>query len=261
MVQTVYSPLRSWLGGKYRLAKTIIPLIPAHRCYIEPFAGAAWVLFRKEPSKVEVLNDINGDIVNLYRCVKHHHPEIIRQMSYMLPSRAEFERLKRLDATSMTDIERAVRFLYCHRLSFGGKIIEQTMPVRSSSPIRLNASKIAKELEDSYKRLQGVLIENLNYSDLIRRYDKEGSFFYIDPPYWNCEDFYGKGIFVKDDFYQLAEQLQTIKGKFILSLNDVPAIREIFAAFNFKEVKFRYSGYQSITAKELLISNFVLPNQ
>lgn len=82
------SPLRGWLGGKYRLAGTIIPLIPSdHTCYAEVFGGAAWVLFKKPPSKVEAINDINADVINLYRCVQNHLPELLRQAEYLLPSR------------------------------------------------------------------------------------------------------------------------------------------------------------------------------
>lgn len=117
------SPLRGWLGGKYRLAGTIIPLIPSdHTCYAEVFGGAAWVLFKKPPSKVEAINDINADVINLYRCVQNHLPELLRQAEYLLPSRDEYCRLQHCNPTTLTDIQRAVRFLYLHRMGFGGKV-------------------------------------------------------------------------------------------------------------------------------------------
>lgn len=233
------SPLRGWLGGKYRLAGTIIPLIPSdHTCYAEVFGGAAWVLFKKPPSKVEAINDINADVINLYRCVQNHLPELLRQAEYLLPSRDEYCRLQHCNPATLTDIQRAVRFLYLHRMGFGGKV--------------------AEELQHSHRRLQGVMLERLNYDDFIARYDKPGTFFYIDPPYWDCETMYGKGIFAKADFDRLAEQLRHIKGRFLLSINDVPPIREIFTGFQFKEVSLRYSINKEVTteADELLIANY-----
>ena len=82
----------SWMGGKSRLADTIIPLIPAHRCYVEVFAGAAWLLFKKPESKVEVINDINLDLVTLYRVVQNHLDEFVRYLRWILVSCEEFAR-------------------------------------------------------------------------------------------------------------------------------------------------------------------------
>jgi DNA adenine methylase len=105
------SPL-AWVGGKSKLTSTIIPLIPAHQCYVEVFAGAAWVLFRKEPSKVEVINDINGDLITLYRVIQNHLEEFVRYFKWSLVSREEFDRLQRVDESTLTDIQRAARFYY-----------------------------------------------------------------------------------------------------------------------------------------------------
>lgn len=253
------SPLRGWLGGKYRLAGTIIPLIPSdHTCYAEVFGGAAWVLFKKPPSKVEAINDINADVINLYRCVQNHLPELLRQAEYLLPSRDEYCRLQHCNPTTLTDIQRAVRFLYLHRMGFGGKVAEFCCAAASTRPPKFRADRLAEELQHSHRRLQGVMLERLNYDDFIARYDKPGTFFYIDPPYWDCETMYGKGIFAKADFERLAKQLRHIKGRFLLSINDVPAIREIFTGFQFKEVSLRYSINKEATteADELLIANY-----
>lgn len=80
-------PIIPWVGGKRRLAKHILPLFPAHECYVEPFAGGAALFFLKTAAEVEVLNDINGDLVNLYRVVKHHLEEFVRQFKWALISR------------------------------------------------------------------------------------------------------------------------------------------------------------------------------
>ena len=103
----------------------------------------------------------------------------------------------------------------------------------------------------------GVYIECLPYQDFITRYDRSDTLFYLDPPYWNCENDYGRGVFSKNDFDELAKLLKRIKGKFIMSINDVPEIRCIFKAFYIKEVQTTYTtGLQpGKKANELLISN------
>ena len=105
-----------------------------------------------------------------------------------------------------------------------------------------------------------MFIENKPYDQVIQRFDKPGTFFYVDPPYWDCEKDYGEGLFSKDDFGRLAALLGAVKGKFILSLNDTPGVRETFADFRIEAVKTRYSisGSSKQEAAEVLISNFKL---
>src|SRR5579871_6540541 len=106
------SPIIPWIGGKRRLANKIIPLFPTHECYVEPFAGAAALYFRKRPALVEVLNDINGELINLYRVVKIHLEEFTRQFKWALTSREIFKWLQITPAETLTDIQRAARFYY-----------------------------------------------------------------------------------------------------------------------------------------------------
>ena len=101
------SPLAGWMGGKSRLSKRIVSMLPEHTCYCEPFAGAAWVLFRKPESKVEVINDINREIVTFYRVIQHHLEEFVRYFKWVLVARDEFERLKKVSPDTLTDIKRA----------------------------------------------------------------------------------------------------------------------------------------------------------
>jgi len=159
---------------------------------------------------------------------------------------------------TLTDIQRAVRFMYLHRLAFGGKVADITLAATSTRPPKFNAAKLEAELRESSHRLQGVILERLNYDAFIARYDKPTTFFYIDPPYWDCETMYGKGIFAKADFDALATQLRAIKGKFLLSINDTPEIRAIFAGFEMREVELTYSLCRSggTAARELLIANY-----
>ncbi len=252
------SPLRGWLGGKYQLANRIIDKIPGHKCYVEPFAGAAWVLFKKPPSKVEVLNDINYDVVNLYRCIQHHLDALLDYVAPTLVSRAEFQRLMRTPPDTLTDIQRAARFLYIHRNSFGGKVVNNHFGTSTMQRTKYDVQTIADELMLARERLARCCIENLGYADVINRYDREYTFFYIDPPYYDCEDVYGKGLFGKTDSEHLAEQLANIKGKFLLSLNDRPEVRQIFKGFQIEDEQVRYSvnlGKGNVFG-EALISNY-----
>lgn len=250
-----------YLGGKTKLAKTIIPLFPEHQTYVEVFAGAANIFFKKEPSKVEVINDINIEIVTLYRVAQNHLEEFIRCFKWALVSRDEFKRMLESNPETLTDIQRAVRFYYLQKCSFGGKVVKQTFGYSKMSPPRLNLLRIEEDLSMAHLRLSRTLVECLPYDDILKRYDGQSTLFYLDPPYYDCETDYGKNIFAKDDFAKLAEILKSIKGKFVLSLNDKPAVREMFSDFNMKEAKVRYSvGNISQTGdgifNELIITNY-----
>jgi DNA adenine methylase len=259
MSTTKKSPL-AWLGGKSRLADTIIERFPKHDTYVEVFAGAAWVLFRKPESDVEIINDINKDLVNLYRCVKHHLAELCAQFKWMLVARDEFDRFMQTPAETLTDIQRAARFYYLAKSAFGARIDKPTFGVAATAPSRLNLLRIEEDLSEAHLRLSRVYIENRPYAQIIERFDKAGTLFYLDPPYWGCEGDYGAGLFSRDDFQVLAQQLQGVNGKFILSLNDTPGVREVFKAFHIDGVQTRYSVAAKASGKgkasKVLISNF-----
>lgn len=251
----------SWIGGKSRLAGQIIPLIPEHTCYCEVFAGGAWILFKKQPSRAEVINDINQDLVTLYRVVKHHLDELVRYFRWILVARDEFERFKNENPETLTDIQRAVRFYYLVKTCYGARIHKSTYGTSRSGHPRLNLTRIEEDFSNAHLRLQQVNIERLPYGEFIRRYDGPETFFYIDPPYFDCEDYYGEGIFGKEDFGKLAELLASIKGRFILSINDAPEIRQIFSGFEIKEVPTKYTvggGEKQKAVQELLFANYPL---
>lgn len=252
------APLAGWLGGKCQLSRRIVQSLPEHTCYVEPFAGAAWVLFRKPESKVEVINDINREIVIFYRVIQNHLEEFIRYFKWVLVSRDEFERLKRVNPDTMTDIQRAARLYYLQQMCFGGRLQGASLGYSSVRAPRLNLLRIEEHLSAAHLRLARAYIECLPYADVIKRYDNVGTVFYIDPPYWDCEHFYGKGIFEKADFTTLANQLCSIKGNFVLSLNDTPDIRKIFGMFSFESAQVNYtcSNGKNTKAKELLIRNY-----
>ena len=255
MTNTSYKPpLASWIGGKSKLAKTIVERIPEHTCYCEPFCGAAWVLFSKPPSKVEVINDRSGDVATFFRVLQRHYLPFVEMLRWQVASRREFERLMATDPATLTDLERAARFLYLQRVAFGGKVAGRTFGVRPIHSSRFDVTKVVPILEELHERLAAVTIESLDWADFLPRYDRPGTLFYLDPPYWGCEKEYGEG-FQRADFEQLAEVLKGLQGRFILSINDVPDIRRTFAGFTIKPVSVLYSMPKGSPkrAKELII--------
>ncbi|HZQ01089.1 MAG TPA: DNA adenine methylase [Reyranella sp.] len=253
-------PPAPWIGGKRNLADTIIAEIERlpHDLYAEPFVGMAGVFLRR-PFKAqgEVINDINREVATLFRVLQRHYVAFMDMLRWQLTSRAEFERLKACSADTLTDLERAARFLYLQRTTFGGRVRGQTFGV-TYGPGRFDVTKLVPLLEAVHERLAGVVIECLPWDAFIDRYDRPGTLLYCDPPYWGSEDDYGKQLWSPDDFARLADRLRRVKGNFLVSLNDVPAVREAFKGCRLKPVKTTYSIAKNSgtpqAAKELLIS-------
>jgi DNA adenine methylase len=247
----------SYLGGKSLLAPKIIPHIPKHNCYAEVFAGAAWMLFKKDPSPVEVINDINTDLITLYRVVQNHMEEFCRQFKYQLIAREEYKRKVKENPETLTDIQRAARFYYLLRTTYASKLAFDSFNVNATKPPQINLVRLEEDISAAHLRLSRVWIENMPFQKFIPRFDKPDTFFYIDPPYYNCEDYYGEGVFAKHDFVLLAELLKSVQGKFIVSLNDLPEVRQIFKGFRFVNVDTRYSVSGKVQkVKEVLIMNY-----
>lgn len=256
------SPIAPYIGGKRNLSRRLCALIDSisHTSYAEPFVGMGGIFLRRSRRPAaEAINDISGDVITLFRCLAEHYPYLVDMLRFRISSRAEFDRLLGQDPTRLTDLQRAVRFLYLQKLAFGGKVAGRNFGVSADRPARFDVSKIEPMLADIHDRLQSVVIECLPYADFIRRYDRAGALFYCDPPYWNCERDYGPGVFGRDDFAAMADQLGSIKGKFLISLNDTPGVRETFARFHFASFDTTYSVGKACTpAREVVISNFPL---
>lgn len=260
------TPAAGYLGGKRNLAKRVCAIIQSvdHDGYAEPFVGMGGIFFRRAARpRAEIINDISGDVTTLFRVVRRHYQAFVDEMEWLLASRAEFERLRAIDPAGLTDIERAARFLYLQRLAFGGKVVGRHFGVDSHNPARFNLARLRASLVAIRDRLQPVVIERLPYGDFIRRYDRPGMLFYLDPPYWNCEGDYGPGVFAREDFERLSAQLGQIRGKFILSINDTPGARAVFSSFPMQRVEVTYTVSTAATGKgkkvgELLISNLPL---
>ena len=251
-------PIVPWIGGKRRLAKHILPLFPAHTCYVEPFCGAAALYFLKVPSKTEVINDINGELVNLYRVVKHHLEEFVRQFKWALVSRQIYKWLQDTPEETLTDIQRAARFYYLQKQAFGGKVADHTFGTSTTSAPRFNLLRIEEELSMAHLRLSRTLIEHLDwYHQCIERYDRPHTLFYCDPPYWGTE---GYGVdFPIGNYIRMAALARSIKGKMIISVNDIPEMRQAFNGLNIQSVDISYNlkvTGKATPRKELVICNF-----
>ncbi len=248
----------SYIGGKSKLAETIIKMMPDHQAYCEVFAGGAWVFFRKEPSRFETINDLDSDLITCYRVLQNHLEEFLKQFKWILSSREWFEDWKRQqEAGGLTDIQRAARYYYLQRHCFGGRVKGRTFG--GGSPFkrpRINLLRLEEELSNVHLRLSRVTIENLPWEAFIRRYDRPETFFYLDPPYYKAP-YYNHNMEL-EDFQRVAETLTNIKGKFILSINDHPEMREVFKAYLIKPVNLSYtcSAAKRVEGKELLIRNF-----
>lgn len=267
--QMINSPFK-WVGGKSRFRKDIISLFPEHTCYLELFSGAAWVLFGKEPSRVEVLNDIDKELVNFFRVIKHKPEEFMQSFDLELVSRDEFERLAELDTTTLTDIDRAHRFYYVIMAGWGGELNYprfQTSITDGGHGNRLiGALKFLRErIDPVYERLQKVVIENLHWKTCFQRYDRPGTLMYIDPPYPDNKCNYAHNMRSWEEHTELADMLKSSQCKWILSSYDSSDIRELYAGYNiipiqvFSGMRVKKDDNTRVMNVEVLITNFEPP--
>ncbi len=268
--QMINSPFK-WVGGKSRLRKQIIDLFPQHTCYVELFAGAAWVLFGKKPSSVEVLNDIDQDLINFFRVIKEKPTELIASFEWELVSRAEFERLASLDVSKLTDIQRAHRFYYLIMASWGGEFHYprfQTSITDGGHGNRLFGAleTLEKRVKPVHERLKTVIIENLTWQECFKRYNRPGALMYIDPPYPDNGCNYVYNMREKSDHELLASMLNQAQCQWLLSSYDTPFIRELFTGHTIISLESK-SGMDSeknentrVTNKEVIILNYTPPD-
>ena len=256
----VARPLAPYIGGKRNLSATVCSRIQTieHSVYAEVFFGMGGIFFRRpNPTRIEVINDINSDVITLLRIAQRHNEALCDMIKFHVAARSEFERLLEIDPESLTDLERAARFLFLQRTSFGGRLNGRSFGVSRTSPSRFNSLDVRCALESVQDRLRHVVLECLPWQAFIQRYDHKAILFYLDPPYWGFEDCYGKDLFSRSDFFTLSEVLQSIKGKFLLSINDLPQVRKMFAWANIQGVRTSYSLSSTgrrTAVKELLIS-------
>lgn len=222
-------------------------------CYVEVFGGAAWILFAKERhAEVEVYNDVNHNLVNMFRCVKYHADALYEELKWVFVSREQFEQAKEdVNNPNLTDIQRAARFFILVKCSFGAKM-------QDFSGKRVSFSSTVENLELFRERLKSTVIEQLDFEKLIALYDREGTLFYADPPYYEAEGYYAEE-FLTSDHIRLKESLEKVQGKFILTYNDCSFIRELYREYCIIPIE-RQSNITAPTVKkmykEIIIKNF-----
>ena len=269
----INSPFK-WAGGKSRLRKSIIPLIPNHKCYVEPFSGAAWVLFGKQPSPIEVLNDIDEELINFFRVVKHQPEDLIESFELELVARSEFQRLADSDPELMSDVERAHRFYYLIMAGWGGEAKYprfQTSATDGGHGNRLIGAlkTLRKRIEPVHERLKTVIIENLDWSECIARYDRPTSFMYLDPPYPRNGVNYKHNMRSVAEHSSIAELLGRVQCKWMMSSYDTPEVRNQFRDYNIVTVQSssgmrsgraeaKIHGRERTINREVLIVNYEL---
>lgn len=249
------SPL-AYIGGKRRMADRLIRMFPPHLTYGEPFLGGGQVFCKKPPSKVEAINDIDGQVTNFFRCVQEHPEELSRYLKYVLVGRKWFEIFRNQNPLSLTDIQRAARFFFLQKSSYAGLVHGQHYAAKVVSAPGFNPSRLPEIFDKLHERLARVQIESLPYQEFISRFDRVSSLFFCDPPYWRRKLY--NFNFTDDDYRALADQLQSIKGKFILTVDDVPQLRELFKQSNITEVEIPYTAQREAGKRyrELIITNF-----
>lgn len=252
----------SWIGGKKALRELIVQLFPVfYERYIEVFGGGGWVLFHKPPGNdFEVYNHFNGLLANLYRCVRDKPAELTEALRYVLNAREDFEIYREVLAreSPASDVRRAAHFYCLIRYSYASGLTSygsQPHDMWSSFPL----------IDQAHRRLAKVVVENKDFEKLIRQYDRPASFFYLDPPYYETEGYYrniGEDGFTAEDHIRLRDVLMGIEGKFLLSYNDHPFVRELYdlpgirveAVSRLNNIKQRYDG--GCLFEELLIANY-----
>ena len=251
----------SWVGGKKALREAVLARFPPYyERYIEVFGGAGWVLFHKPPgADFEVFNDFNSNLTNLYRCVRDNPNRLKYKLRYVLNSREDFERLAMLHKHGLFrrfhDFDRAAKFYQLIRYSYASSLDSygsQPHSMWNDFP----------QIDMAARRLQKVVIENKDFEKLIRQYDRPVSFFYCDPPYFATESYYKDVGFTKKDHIRLRDTLLACSGKFLVSYNDCPEIRELWDKPNIcieeisrmNNLAQRYEGGSQYA--ELFISNY-----
>lgn len=260
----------AWMGGKAAVAKKIVSYLPQHEAYIEVFAGSAAVFFNKPRSPVEVINDINDELIDMYRVVRDEGLSVIRAVGWMPYARSLFQEAMQIYQSSkfaeIDRISRAIIFIYIHKIMFNKYSPHFSAGHKVCLDYNMN---LMKRLWKSRLRLDNVMIECLKFDDLIKKYDKgDNTVFYCDPPYYvtlKKKEYY-KFKFEQRHHDKLAEMLKNLNSKFLLSYDDVPEIRKMYDWAIFNKLRFTYTSStvqdgEGQAKEELLISNYELPKQ
>jgi DNA adenine methylase len=237
-----------------------LTLIPDHHTYVEVFSGSAKLLFAKAPAKFEVLNDKNGEVTNFFRVCKHRTSELAELLELECIHADRFRELR--NGVPTDELERALRFVYLTWYSFGGKGEHFAQSSAAAKSVRKPITRVRALLAETARRLASVQIETQDFSTILRRYDADTTFFYLDPPYV---------AFGSNGRYEpmtvaaregLFSQLAGLRGRFLLSFDDHPEIQRRAADYGLhvRQVSVLYSlsgrSEQRKRAAELLMANY-----
>ncbi len=226
-------PVTPYMGGKRNLSRRLCALIDTidHQVYAEPFVGAGGIFLRRNSRpRAEFINDLGRDVYTLFRVLQEHYVAFLDLLRFQITTQAGFERLKATDPETLTDLQRAARFLYLQRVAFGGKVTGRSFGLSTDRPGRFNLTTLEPDLEALHERLAGVTVTCMDFEAFITRIDRHGALFYIDPPYVGCEGDYGPG-FSPADHERLAQVLRGLHGRFVLSINDRPEIHDLYGGW------------------------------
>jgi len=232
----------------------IFPHIPPHDCYVEPFAGGLAVLLAKERSKLEVLNDINGDLVNFYRCVRFHSDVLLTELEFVLNSREEFHDFRH--QPGLTDLQRAARWFFRNKTCFGGAQMSSFGAGPAGGGSNNSRSARMEAIRALNLRLDKVCIEQLDWERCLELYDRPSTFFFLDSPYTDCD----AGMYstwTATDIQRLRDRVFCLKGKWLVTLNDTPAIRAIFHDCQIRSVS-RQRGIRNQSGEEGIYRELII---
>lgn len=221
-------PILRWPGGKTRHLKSILPLIPKHRTYCEPFAGGLAVFLAKVRSPIEVINDINGDLVALYRNVQYHVDAIVSEIEFALNARKNIVDYRA--QRGLTEIQRAARWFVCNKISWAGN--GSSFGCQGARASRRGAMEAVLVL---HERLDRTVIEQLPFERCVKNYDRKDTFFFFDPPYLDADPGAYRG-WTLEEMGQLREVLAGLKAKWLLTVDDSKGTREIFGSFHLRQI-------------------------
>jgi len=254
----------TYYGGKQYMLKHIRPLIPAHNLYCEPFAGGAAVFFDKEPAPINVINDLNGELINFYRVAKEQPEELGREIAPVLHSRAQFDHACYIYRTPLffTPVQRAAALWLLSKVSFAGDLghsfgFEKT---KSRHPRKLVNAKLAF-CDGLVRLLEKATIECDDAFRIIERYDTPDSFFFLEPPYVGTGMGHYAGMFSGQDLSRLLELCNTLQGKFMLTAYPNETVRSAAegAAWAIHPVKHPLIAAKAVRVQEeWMVCNYAL---
>jgi DNA adenine methylase len=224
-------PILRWPGGKSRMLKLILPRIKPHTCFCDHFAGGLAVTCAKERSKVEVINDVNGTLVALYRNIQFHLPAVLSEIQWMFSSRDAFKDF--IAQPGITELQRISRYLLVNRSSFGGNM--HSFGVSKTSGVGFDRTRMEALMRAAHERLNNVVIENLPYERSFANYDSKDTFHFMDPPYLNCTSA-AYAAWTEKEMKLFRRRVEKLKGNWLITVDDSPFNRDLFSDCNLQAV-------------------------